>query len=98
MATIKELETALGDTTEAVAAKLLELHCKGFRKSPRYCPIAIYINERAKLWPGADFQPGGIFFHDAQIMDYHFKQPVTDFMKRFDAGEFPELALAEIRL
>lgn len=95
MAKLKEIERTLGDSAESVAANLIAAGIKGLRKHALYCPIAFYFTPRASLWPGAQFQPGRICYNDSQIMDYDFGKPVTDFMKRFDAGEFDELAITD---
>jgi hypothetical protein len=91
--TISEVERELGDSADAVAARLRECRVTGFREGRGCPPVAEYFRSRKylKTWPGAGFNACGVFFHDSQIMDYYFGAAIQDFNKRFEAGEFPDL-------
>lgn len=90
---IKEAESKLGNTAEEVAETLLRENCNGFRNSPHWSTLAVYFKKHCKIWSFSEVQLHGIVHRDPQIMDYYFLKPVKEFAERFEACEFPELAL-----
>lgn len=81
----------LGGTAEEIAKSLVLLNIKGRIGNEYNCPIARYIKKVCKPWSGATVEWWGVNNNDYQILDYHFKKPVQDFIAMFDNKKFPEL-------
>lgn len=84
---IDEALSVLGTTTDDVAASLRRLEIRGLRRTPQKCPIAKYLRMRGFEVMGSYNHfielPGGRYGRTAEV--------ITQFMKRFDEGEFPFL-------
>ncbi len=91
---IEKMLRDLGKTADQVALTLLYFGFTGQRCSVKGCPVIRYINSDPDVakWGGMKApRPGVITWDDLQILDPICPQPVAEFMKRFDAGEFSEL-------
>lgn len=84
---IVDLLNAMGANAKEVAELLISVGIKGRPGSADSCPVNRYIISK-----GGD--PGGAIFtryYAAQGFYFPTPQPVYDFIRAFDAGEYPEL-------
>lgn len=94
MLTLEQALAQLPDSADGIAAYLIEQKCRGVRADSCYCPIAKYLD-------GAGFGSASVadVAVEAYIGDiwYGADNPphITEFVRRFDKGEWPELALTE---
>ena len=93
---VREYMSRLGETSDAVAESLRRAGVRGIRKSSISCPLLVGIKRECRLPWGSPTapKPGVVTYSDLQIMDPPVPTPVAEFMKRFDEGEYPELALS----
>lgn len=94
--------TALGDTPEAVAEKLLELGCKGHRNNCGACPVAMYllkvIPDAVSVRVDSDAVIERYVFTDVnfdRLDDVKVDTPdaVGCFIEQFDEGGFDDLVV-----
>lgn len=92
----------LGDTEEKIAESLRKAGIKGRRSSEQCCPIALsYKHTYPNGWDGliANYSRRSkrvtLTFNDSQIIDPHatHQEALSDFMRNFDLGKYPELDL-----
>lgn len=83
---------ALGDRHH-IATYLAEHDLKGACNSPTYCPVSRYLTAET----GAEVTVGEDSYQawdgDDAIMYKKLPDPVCDFVRHFDAHEYPELEL-----
>jgi 3-methyladenine DNA glycosylase AlkC len=77
----------LGDTSDAVAAKLKQLGCEGERVSSRSCPIAKYL---LRLGYDKKLQVERCWVLCAKE-EVYIHNNIFNFLGRFDVGMYPEL-------
>ena len=79
----------LGDTADAIAAKLEELGVRGYTGEPRYCPLFNYLVTQGVPVSTVDRS------HVNLTATYRPHVPLTpaqrEFVTRFDAGQFPSV-------
>lgn len=84
----------LGETADEVANSLRAAKVRGHRGTCGSCPIARHLHQQ-----GVD-SPSVLTLHvwvnrNSRSMRITLPQPVCDFVRRFDAGDFEDLALRE---
>ena len=85
---------SLGKTAEDVALSLLVMGFRGHRKRSDCCPIIKFVNSDPDIqkWGGMSApHPGVVTWNDPQTMDPIVPRQVSEFMRRFDDGEFSDL-------
>lgn len=93
---LAEALAALPDTADAIAAHLAAAGVKGVPENGECCPVANYLT-------GLDFDRVSVTlsriqsrdYPDSRLADIRTPPPVQAFVRRFDAGEWPELVLAD---
>lgn len=94
---IKEALTGLGDTWVDVGRKLTELNCRGYREEGAACPVFYYLTdikaigriERVvadQVWIG-EYRDLG----DPPEATVALPAAVCEFVRAFDAGDWPDL-------
>ncbi len=82
----------LGDHHEKVAARLAELGHLGEQRDTGECPVARYLTaalgvKHVVVAPTVAF----VFRHDGSSIAVRMPAAAGEFVRRFDAGEFPDL-------
>jgi hypothetical protein len=77
----------LGRTPDEVAASLLALDCRGVPARHRSCPVARYL--QASGFNGAAVDNRRVEWDDVRRVI--LPTAVSDFVRRFDQGEYPAL-------
>jgi len=75
----------LPTTSDGIAIKLAELGIQGRRGSSWKCPIAQYLGD------GVAVRPDKIVLDSDKWICLPVPEPVSEFIGKFDAGEYPEL-------
>jgi hypothetical protein len=86
---IRQALKALGKTEAEVAKTLKSKRCKGIRKDPSFCPVAIYL-QRALGYKRVAVGSMEVCIVDL-FRDVSLPEPVSLFVQGFDAGVYPEL-------
>src|ERR1041384_7287885 len=85
----------LGGTAEQYAAELARLGVTGARENCYRCPVANYLTVQLGLRDvQVDPEEIEVYLPGPDTEPFDTPKPVSEFVERFDAGEFDELLAA----
>jgi hypothetical protein len=83
---------ALGDRHH-IATYFVERDLKGACNSPTHCPVSRYLSEETGVEFGVGEEAAHLWEGDVSIKYEKLPAPVSDFVRHFDAHEYPELEM-----
>lgn len=79
----------LGNNPDDIAAKLLELGCRGYRKNAACCPVANYLKKTITDVLKVGVVPGLYIRINSEIIP--ISTHLSSFIYAFDRGDYPKL-------
>jgi hypothetical protein len=83
---------ALGDTVDEVAASLIAANITGLRCTAGQCPVSVYLSRKGYGRPQVGAYLAAVEgITEADRVSVTLPPAVIEFVRRFDAGDFPAL-------